>query len=231
MYTENEHKMHEEYLQECDRRFRRMADALRRKYGLDRCWATDGLFGKVLHETEPYNKKLNLCGWKRGPFCCFSNGDRDQTEAALRGPGKPGIVTMVLSGDSRVSRSLWFRTGNYRMVLRFRAPRFSLTENNRFKVKGGGTLSLIGHSPLFNGTEFESEFGRPDLEEPVIPAVPEDRKMTVAGLIGLLKEMPQDATVAVKYRDEGGPYSGCDYDVTPVISEKDESVPNGTVLI
>lgn len=56
--------------------------------------------------------------------------------------------------------------------------------------------------------------------------------MTVAELIEMLKEMPQDAKVAVKYRDDGGSYYGCDYDVEPYINlSHKEDVEIGTVLL
>lgn len=58
--------------------------------------------------------------------------------------------------------------------------------------------------------------------------------MTVAEFIEKLKEMPQDAQVAVKYRDESGTYYGCDYDVEPFVNDipkKKEGVDLGVVLI
>ena len=58
--------------------------------------------------------------------------------------------------------------------------------------------------------------------------------MTVAELIEMLKEMPQDAKVAVKYRDDGGSYYGCDYDVEPFVNdipEDKEGVEMGVVLL
>lgn len=58
--------------------------------------------------------------------------------------------------------------------------------------------------------------------------------MTVSKFIELLKDMPQDAEVAVKFRDSGGCYYGCDYDVEPYVNdlpESKEGVKVGTVLI
>lgn len=56
--------------------------------------------------------------------------------------------------------------------------------------------------------------------------------MTVKELIEQLKEMPQDAQVAVKYRDDGGSYYGCDYDVEPFVNDvPKEGVEIGTVLL
>lgn len=58
--------------------------------------------------------------------------------------------------------------------------------------------------------------------------------MNVAELIEELKKMPQDAQVAVKYRDEGGSYYGCDYDVEPLLNDipkNKEGVDIGVVLI
>lgn len=56
--------------------------------------------------------------------------------------------------------------------------------------------------------------------------------MTVAELINELNKMPQDATVSVKYRDEGGIYYGCDYDCTPILMESDyNGVEKGTVVL
>ena len=58
--------------------------------------------------------------------------------------------------------------------------------------------------------------------------------MKVSELIEKLKEMPQDADVAVKYRDDGGSYYGCDYDIEPYVSDKQDckdGVEIGTVLL
>lgn len=58
--------------------------------------------------------------------------------------------------------------------------------------------------------------------------------MTVAELIEQLKQMPQNAQVAVKYRDDGGSYYGCDYDVEPFVNDipkNKEGVEIGTVLL
>lgn len=58
--------------------------------------------------------------------------------------------------------------------------------------------------------------------------------MKVSELIEKLKEMPQDAKVAVKYRDDDGSYWGCDYDVEPFVNDipqKREGVEIGTVLL
>lgn len=62
--------------------------------------------------------------------------------------------------------------------------------------------------------------------------IQERRKCTkVHELIQVLKEMPQDAEVAVKYRDDGGCYSGCDFDIVPDVNEWDRTVDKGVVLL
>lgn len=50
--------------------------------------------------------------------------------------------------------------------------------------------------------------------------------MTVAELIERLKEMPQDMEVAVKYRDDGGCYSGEDEDILLYVDKK-----NGKLML
>lgn len=58
--------------------------------------------------------------------------------------------------------------------------------------------------------------------------------MTVSELIVALMQMPQDAEIAVKHRDDGGCYYGCDYDVEPHINdipENEGGVKVGTVII
>lgn len=56
--------------------------------------------------------------------------------------------------------------------------------------------------------------------------------MTVRQLKEKLSQMPQDAEVAVSYRDDGGCYPGCDHDIEPIINDGyDRSVPDGTVLL
>ncbi len=55
--------------------------------------------------------------------------------------------------------------------------------------------------------------------------------MKVQDLIQVLKEMPQNAEVAVKYRDDGGCYSGCDFNIVPNVNEWDRTVDKGVVLL
>lgn len=55
--------------------------------------------------------------------------------------------------------------------------------------------------------------------------------MTVRELIEELKKLDMDATVAVKYRDDGGCYSGCDYDAKPIVNDFDKSVEKDVVLL
>lgn len=58
--------------------------------------------------------------------------------------------------------------------------------------------------------------------------------MTVKDLVEMLKKFDKDATVAVKYRNKGGYYYGCDYDVVPFItnlSEQADGVKAGTLLL
>lgn len=59
--------------------------------------------------------------------------------------------------------------------------------------------------------------------------------MTVRELIEELKKFDMDATVAVKYRDDGGDYWGCDYDIAVGVNDYinivDKSVEKGVVLL
>lgn len=59
--------------------------------------------------------------------------------------------------------------------------------------------------------------------------------MTVRELIEELKKFDMDATVAVKYRDDGGCYSGCDYDIEVCVNDYvdivDKSVEKDVVLL
>ena len=58
------------------------------------------------------------------------------------------------------------------------------------------------------------------------------RKMTVADMIEELKKMPQDAIIAVAYRDGGGLYGGCDYyDIEPIINDDPYIGERGIVII
>lgn len=57
------------------------------------------------------------------------------------------------------------------------------------------------------------------------------KKYTIRELIEMLEKMPQDAIAAVKYRDEGGCYAGCDYDVEPFINDDPNTCEEGVVLL
>lgn len=48
--------------------------------------------------------------------------------------------------------------------------------------------------------------------------------MTVSEFIEVLKNMPQNMEIAVQYRDDGGCYSGCDYDIEPYIDKSNNIV-------
>ena len=58
-----------------------------------------------------------------------------------------------------------------------------------------------------------------------------EKRMKVQELIQVLKEMPQNAEVAVKYRDDGGCYPGCDFNIVPNVNEWDRTVDKGVVLL
>ena len=58
--------------------------------------------------------------------------------------------------------------------------------------------------------------------------------MKVKDLIRKLEAMPQDAEIAVAYRDDGGCYPGCDYRIEPYVKDEnccDKSIPDGVVLL
>lgn len=58
------------------------------------------------------------------------------------------------------------------------------------------------------------------------------RKMMVAEMIEALKKMPQDAIIAVAYRDGGGLCGGCDYyDIEPIINDDTYIGERGIVVI
>lgn len=54
---------------------------------------------------------------------------------------------------------------------------------------------------------------------------------TVKDLIDMLSKFPLDSVVAVKYRDTGGGYDGCDFDVSPYLNTNDNTVEKGVVLL
>lgn len=58
--------------------------------------------------------------------------------------------------------------------------------------------------------------------------------MTVKELIEELKNHNEDALVAVKYRDDGGCYSGCDYDIKPFVNGREvywSDIEEGVVIL
>ena len=44
-------------------------------------------------------------------------------------------------------------------------------------------------------------------------------------------KFPLDSVVAVKYRDTGGDYDGCDFDVSLYLNTNDSAVEEGVVLL